>query len=242
MKLIFLALFYIFINSAFAHEFNYKIISDKKNLLSKPNKEVCNENNIPSAFLTLNNECICKEDVEYPEFDIIKHPSLKEFNKIISDYIKKNEVCLKEGEVAERDVKFKIEGYKDIISVLLQERTYSGGAHGYNATTTFNFDIKAQKLVELKDVIAEENYSKLNDLLWDQIIKNKDSYFYDYERSSDKKLQLLPANNTKELVNYQFFLTKNNIVISFNPYAIAPYYAGVIEIKLPMNLLLKKYK
>lgn len=117
---------------------------------------------------------------------------------------------------------------------------YTGGAHGNFGYSNHSIDLKTLKPIAI-DEILNDNYedelttiikSKLLHVLMEKLdnsvtdIDELKTYFFDFEKIE---------------VTDNFMLTKTGMTFTYNPYEIAPYAAGVIEVHIPygemMNLL-----
>ena len=106
---------------------------------------------------------------------------------------------------------------------------YEGGAHGINQLITFNFDIATGKLITLADVFAPGYESQLKTSLMkalksktglNSINELKDAgYLY--------SMDMFPSEN--------FILNDETITFVYNPYEIAPYAVGSIELVITYN-------
>ena len=115
--------------------------------------------------------------------------------------------------------------YEDIniISIKLDTYVFTGGAHGYNTITFLNFD--KQKAVQLHTID-----------LFDDI-----DGFVELSEIAFKKQEKIPLNNTINNTGFMFNenlfalpknigYTKNGIQLIYNPYEIASYADGTIEL------------
>lgn len=116
---------------------------------------------------------------------------------------------------------------KNLLSIVHSFYEYSGGAHGYFASTGYNFLISSGDLMLLTDVIRDDRLEEFFKLAED-ILKVK------YETNSLSEAGLfedeLPVNPKQD-----FFLTGKEIVLQYDPYEIAPYYFGEVEVNIPYS-------
>ena len=102
--------------------------------------------------------------------------------------------------------------------------TFEGGAHGYNQLLTLNFDKSTGKTVTLDDVLVPGYKVKLNALLQKALMEKADCK--DINELHDKgylfSMEMYPSNN--------FVLAQDGITFIYNPYEIAPYALGRIEL------------
>ncbi len=116
---------------------------------------------------------------------------------------------------------------KNLLCIVHSFYEYSGGAHGYFASTGYNFLISSGDLLLLTDVIRDDGLEEFFKLAED-ILKIK----YENNSLSDAGLfeDELPVNPKQD-----FFLTRNEIVLQYDPYEIAPYYFGEVEVNIPYS-------
>ncbi len=110
-----------------------------------------------------------------------------------------------------------------VLSIIMEYYSYLGGAHGSTLRESINVNADKGELLQLKDMFKDkDNYKQY-------ILKNINSEMSkDPEKYFSQKLDSFNENN--------FYLDKNgNLVIYFNQYDIAPYAAGIIEFKMPLN-------
>ena len=114
---------------------------------------------------------------------------------------------------------------------------FQGGAHGLNQLLTLNFDKTTGKTLTLEDVLVPGYKVKLNNLLQKALLKKANCK--DINELHDKgylfSMEMYPSNN--------YVLGKEGITFIYNPYEIAPYELGRIELTISyddMENLMKK--
>ena len=90
----------------------------------------------------------------------------------------------------------------------------------------FNFDLKTGNVLKFGDLFNEEGKKvykdKVDSIIRNVIEENPDNYF---------------VNEFKGIGdNVQYYLTKDNIVIFYQLYELAPYSAGIPEFKIPYSV------
>ncbi len=106
---------------------------------------------------------------------------------------------------------------------------YEGGAHGINQLITFNFDNTTGKLVTLADIFAPGYESQLKSALL-KALKSKTGLSSMNELKDAGYLysmEMFPSEN--------FILNDETITFVYNPYEIAPYALGSIELIITYN-------
>ncbi len=113
------------------------------------------------------------------------------------------------------------------LSIIQQYYWFSGGAHGNYGYIGFNIDLNNGNIFNLGDIIKSEGFEKLTEITEDKI---KEMYNADNLKDAgmfDDHLTITEEQN--------FFITDSTLVLQFNPYDIAPYVYGDIEVEIPFN-------
>jgi len=119
----------------------------------------------------------------------------------------------------------------NLLSVLHLEYENTGGAHPYSHWASETFDVKTGKKLTLSDIFGvstEKALEKVYEVVFAQIdkIKDTDDFFYNENYKEDVK-------NNYSMEN--FVLDHEGIIFYYEPYAIAPYAAGIPAFKLPYD-------
>lgn len=110
------------------------------------------------------------------------------------------------------------------------ETAFLGGAHGSYYKTGVNFDSRTGKRLSLSDVVTDEQAVF-------EYVKNslKTSYapemfFENYEETLDTMF-----NGTEEdrLFALEWVMDREKLILTFNPYVLAPWAAGSLEVEIP---------
>lgn len=112
----------------------------------------------------------------------------------------------------------------DFLSIVMDYYEFTGGAHGNYFSQGFNFRLSDGKLFKLNDIIKETQFDNLS-LFCEQEILNQ----FNSNSLFDVGLFENEINLTSE---QDFFIKPNYLIIQFDPYEIAPYSFGSIEIEL----------
>ena len=106
----------------------------------------------------------------------------------------------------------------NIVSLYVDEYTFSGGAHGNTVRTSQNWNLIEGTLIPLEALFPNNPYFLLSLLkqINSQIANNKDVFF---ENSCNLVLETFNPKN--------FYLTQNGFIIYFQQYDIAPYSSGI---------------
>lgn len=111
----------------------------------------------------------------------------------------------------------------DILSLYIDEYTFTGGAHGSTIRSSQTWNLLYGKTLELASFFPNNHYFMIDILnqINKQISKEPDIYF-------DNTCQLvLETFNPRS-----FYLTPNAIIIYFQQYDIAPYSSGIREFSI----------
>lgn len=105
-------------------------------------------------------------------------------------------------------------------AVVWECKSYSypcGAAHGYTTTTYINYSINDGKILEYPDLMIAGYEKPLAKLIQDKI--------------KEKNIQLLTSLSEINVPD-EFELTPSGIIFSYDPYFIAPYSEGTVQIEL----------
>ena len=113
-----------------------------------------------------------------------------------------------------------------VLSVVVTDYEYLGGAHGGSTQTGMTFSLKDGKQIQLSDLLkSNSNYRKdIDKIINTQMNKNKDLYF---------------ADSFKGIAaNQGYYLTDSGITLYFQQYDLAPYAAGMPEFPITFKQVL----
>lgn len=120
----------------------------------------------------------------------------------------------------------------NLLSLYVDYYEFMGGAHGITTRYSYNIDKKNLEILKLKDLFNENyNYkNKINEIIRKKISENTEMYF-------DNGTEFKGISD-----NENYYLNKENLIIYYQVYELAPYAAGIIEFKVPMNELKDGFK
>lgn len=177
--------------------------------------------------------------IEIPVVKGLKNPEYeKELNNIIKTSVEKDlEEFKKDAEgLIELDVewesqmiiKYEVKSKSDILSIIVDNYTFTGGSHGQSRKDYYNIDLNNNKLLKLGDLFIENSDYKtiingeINKEIEKQILEEAKSYFKEDD-------QFVTIED-----NHDFYIDKKgDLVITFQPYEITPWYMGHPEFKIP---------
>lgn len=126
-----------------------------------------------------------------------------------------------------------------LLSIRLDNFSYTGGAHANQSSAFINADLTTHQLLTLGDVIDSTHLTAFTQLEKTKLLAEHEDDLYpesaqafaaivadtDWIVSEEERKQLGKADN--------FSLTPTSIIIHYNPYDIAPYAAGPIDVEIP---------
>ncbi|MDN9011542.1 PdaC/SigV domain-containing protein [Brevibacillus laterosporus] len=113
-----------------------------------------------------------------------------------------------------------------LISVVFDQYTYTGGAHGMVDRVAYTIDIKTGNILSLQDLLKENSAYKAE---ISQQIKKQFQQKYGY--------LLTPFETISD--EQAFYVKGDSVIIYFGLYEYTPYAAGIPEFALPLSSLLK---
>jgi len=114
---------------------------------------------------------------------------------------------------------------ENLISLMMETYSYALGAHGFTAITTFNYDLKEGRFLELSDFVdlsTPENMEEMEICLI--------SYLYDPEEC----FSMLPG---VEDDFKRFAISPENLIFYYEAYELGAYSCGAAEISVPIDEL-----
>ena len=103
---------------------------------------------------------------------------------------------------------------------------YTGGAHGNRYLLIQNYDLQTGDAVSEQDLFINDYYEQPKTLLLEALIAQTD------EAETRKDLRRLGYSVADVVPNENFYVTDEGITYVYNPYEIAPYAMGCIQISL----------
>jgi hypothetical protein len=118
--------------------------------------------------------------------------------------------------------------YPELLVISHDSYIYSGGAHGENQKTYFVLDTKLLSRTALTDILnpdaSEEVQKQINSALLAK-----------YGGASGASLTSIGFFTDTAEISENFFVSREGLGFCWNPYKIAPYSMGVIEVVLPYD-------
>ena len=116
---------------------------------------------------------------------------------------------------------------KEFISIQQGVYEYSGGAHGNYAHYTYNIELTNGELITLSDIILSEKFSLLSEEAVSIMLLDKSASSLIDAGLFEDTLTIQPEQD--------FYILPGILVLQFDPYEIASYAMGEIEIEIPFQ-------
>lgn len=117
------------------------------------------------------------------------------------------------------------------LSILAQGYEYAGGAHGMPFRTPLIFDLKTGEQVKGKSLFAvsKEQFGEIKLEAYKELIEQGEEGTY-----WEDALSLV-----EESIDFDsgYYLTENGVAFYYDPYALAPYVTGFVEVTVPYEKL-----
>ena len=177
----------------------------------------CDNNELIQASLNTLNEKIKKEAENFKS----------ENKNSVREFVKENPNMAEAQYSYTSDIGF-IRQDEKYLSFIEFVYTNTMGAHGMYYQNGYTYDVKSGKKLELTDFVKDKE--ELRTFLKNWLKEHSDEYgFFDEAESTIDGY----INGEYEL---QFYINKD-LIVMFQPYDVAPYAAGLIEVVVDKNLL-----
>ncbi len=268
---IILLLIVIIISFYFVYK-NWVKTEEMVNIVDAPTivtEEEIVKNSFETKVLNPNNAYV-KFDVKYPSFKKVDDS----FNMTIEDLIKKeidnHMVLSQENWQARYDTQvegdnipkvpnkeedkfsffsdFKIvQSNSNYISFVLKYGGFSGGAHGYENIISYNYAVKNQKMIKLKEVFKnDQEYLKTISTQSREYLKKQFATTTEEDRKNsdpealkeyvENMVSMIDVGTEPNEDNFKVFtFTKDNVKIYFAQYQVGPYAIGMPEIEIDIK-------
>lgn len=115
-----------------------------------------------------------------------------------------------------------------ILSLEFSTYFYTGGAHGGYGSLFRNYNMKTGNTITLNDIFKNGNEAKLKTIL-NEKVRNT------YEAAPDVKLTDIGFFADSVDITQNFYITNKGIGFFFNPYDVACYAMGTVDVFIPFN-------
>ncbi len=213
------------------------------------------------------NNAYVKFDVEYPYFTKADENFNASIENLIKKQIDEHMVASQENWKARYDTQVEgdnipitpnkeedkfsffsdfeiVQSNSTYISFVLKYGGFSGGAHGYENITSYNYDVINQRLVELKELFSNDpEYLKTISIKSREYLKKQFATTSEEDKkNSDPEALKEYVNNMVSMIedgtepieeNFSVFtFTGNKIKIYFGQYQVGPYVIGMPEVEI----------
>lgn len=122
-----------------------------------------------------------------------------------------------------------------VLSIGLHDEVFEGGTHPNGWNDYLTFDLQTGKEWLLEDVVTSEHRVVFAEQLATRLLGMRDVLYEETISELERYLADPRAENLDLVLSkgWKYSLTENTITIHYNPYQIAPYVAGPIDIELP---------
>lgn len=126
---------------------------------------------------------------------------------------------------------------QNIISVLLKDYIYSGGAHGNTNLKSFNYDAETQKFLSIADILNDSYNNIARECriqLAEKLIEKNDNLSTPSE--IDQMQIMINEGTFPQAGNFEIFtVSKKNVTVYFEPYSVAPYSYGIQKVNIKIE-------
>ncbi|MBS4178166.1 DUF3298 and DUF4163 domain-containing protein [Lederbergia citrea] len=124
---------------------------------------------------------------------------------------------------------------KNFVSIYFEDYQYMGGAHGMLGASTFNFDLKNERIITIHDVMKEHstNLEVISKLVAQKLITAEEFDKYREKPVTDRYKQSVKEETMPVEINYSTFtLTEDSITFYKQYYSIFPNAAGIVGVEI----------
>lgn len=176
-----------------------------------------------------------KIDIYYPQtnYDTLNIKIKADIQNIVSDF--KNSLSEDVSFDYLLEISFNYYEYENYISFVFNVFSETGGAHPSTSVFTVTYDIKNDKIIDITELTK----------IYSNTLEIFSTISYESLKDNEKILQygdedMLKKGLEKRIENFRnFAFDKNNLILFFNPYDVAPYVAGSFVVKIPYEKLEK---
>lgn len=115
----------------------------------------------------------------------------------------------------------------DFLSLVLDYYEYTGGAHGNYYSIGYNIRLSDGEILTLKDILKPNSLQALSEFCVEEILNMFDANSLNDAGFFEDDLDISDDQD--------FYITPDALVIQFDPYEVAPFAMGSIEVKLKLS-------
>lgn len=197
---------------------------------------------VKNLIYKLGSEDTPKASIYYPSFGNEKaDKTMRDFAQTMADAYEKDAAeCYTAGD--EKPASFdmwELTGLyslekpdKDIVSVTFNIYSYTGGAHGNIYIHCINYDLKAEKELELSDLFSNQEKAL-------QILSSISIQKLKKELGDEADEEMIQAGASPEMNNFlNLSLNSKGLFVEFQPYQVGPWSIGTQRIEILLDDLL----
>lgn len=118
-----------------------------------------------------------------------------------------------------------------IVSITMLSQEYTGGVHGNDLLTTFNYDLERNEAITPSVLFLDPKDSRIVELLLGKLM-------VEFDASTPEELEYAGIFNYQVLeITNNFYFTEEGITFYYNPYELAAYAVGPIELSVTYSEL-----
>lgn len=122
----------------------------------------------------------------------------------------------------------KIHDSENMLSIRMFTHLYTGGAHGYSSISYLNFDPKTGHILPMEQMLIDTE-----DFI--DFVEMKFRTAFDISKTADINATRFMFDGNTFILPSSIGFDERNMLFTYNPYEIAPYSEGLIELKIPIN-------
>lgn len=122
----------------------------------------------------------------------------------------------------------KIHDSENMLSIRMFTHLYTGGAHGYSSISYLNFDPKTGHILPMEQMLVD-----IEDFI--DFVEMKFRTAFDIPKTADINATRFMFDGNIFILPSSMGFDDKHMLFTYNPYEIAPYSEGLIELKIPIN-------
>lgn len=250
-RLIILSLFVLFsfpLYSAIASDLFQLKTYQEGYFLKTNNIKKCIADSLEEEANTVWEFCGCESSIHYPVFYDLKDKNAQEkLNKFFLDNVatrkcegkkasKPEELKGRGGDTIDISFDVSIEKGRFVSIIKLSKGLNAGAAHDMYVKDGFIINLDSGKILSVSDIFGsdKERYKKLNEYIIGKLAKEEGNYF----NGSSAKDSFVSENGCDKCSFYVD--SSGNLKIIFNPYVVASFAKGIVEVVVPKEFLTNK--
>lgn len=132
---------------------------------------------------------------------------------------------------------FQVSTSGNVISVLLNNYIFSGGAHGNTTLITFNLDTQKEKYIGITEA-SGLSYNEISEFCREKLYKTLIDNNKNVTSSSEiiDMKEMINSGAFPQAGNFEIYtLSGKKMTVYFEPYSVAPYVYGIQTVEIPIK-------